>query len=230
MMNTQKIKHLELAAFDLSSALLAAKVGMDRIEFCADYILGGITPSIEDFMILRKSFSKAIYVMIRPRGGDFVYSQSEILEMEQSIAQFIKLGADGFVFGVLTTDNQVDIAINKQLVAQSNGLPVSFHRAFDRTANPFEAMELIIQCGFQNILSSGRQSCVLDGKNLLVDLQKQADNRITFIAGGGVRSGNLKTIMSEFYTSFYHSSGIVDSSKKANESELIQLMKIIKEC
>jgi copper homeostasis protein len=228
--NNEKNKNLEIAAFNLTSALLAAKIGVDRIEFCADYGLGGITPEIEDFRMLRKAFSKPIYVMIRPRWGDFVYSKSEIVEMAKSISEFGKLGADGFVFGALTADNQIDIETNSRLILQTNAIPVSFHRAFDRTVNPFEALESVIQCGFQNILSSGRQQCVLQGASLLGELQEQAANRISFIAGGGVRSDNLNSILSAFQTSFYHSSGIIDFSHLANENELIQLMKILKEC
>jgi copper homeostasis protein len=116
------MKKLEIACFNLDSAKIAAQAGADRIEFCADYSLGGITPSKSDFSELRSFYSGSIYVMIRPRGGDFVYTDTELSHMQEDINAFGKLGADGFVFGALTNTNQIDAAANSELIAASTGL------------------------------------------------------------------------------------------------------------
>lgn len=223
-------KNIEIAAFNLQSALLAAKHKVNRIEFCADYSLGGITPDIDDFIALKKIYNNPIFIMIRPRGGDFIYNSKELEKMENSIKEFINLGADGFVFGVLNTDNEVDIENNKRLISLTNGLPTTFHRAFDRAINLVKALEDIIDCGFDNILSSGRENCVLDGVELLNQLKIRANNRIKFVAGGGVRSSNLKAISQSFDTDFYHSSAILNASGIADENEIIALMNNLKSC
>lgn len=223
-------KNIEIAAFNLESALVAAEALVDRIEFCANYEAGGVTPSVQDFQLLRVAFPNPIFVMIRPRGGDFVYSKAELLQMENSIIEFGKLGANGFVFGVLNDDNEIDIEPNNYLLDKCNGLPVTFHRAFDRVKDSASALETIIECGFNNILSSGGEKCVLDGVLKLVQLQKQANGRINFIAGGGVRGENLSSLIGLFETDFYHSSAIIDTSDLANANELRSLIKIVKSC
>ncbi len=221
-------KNIEIAAFNLESALVAAQVGVDRIEFCADYHSGGITPSTDDFRVLRKTYLNPIYIMIRPRGGDFIYTPAEIEIMGKSILEFRNLGADGYVFGVLDADYQVDVNKNKYLVGLCNSLPVTFHRAFDRAKNPSFALQTIIDCGFKNILSSGGEKCVSDGVSLLTNLQIQAKDKISFIAGGGVRSDNLEALIHAFKTDFYHSSAIVDASYLPDIDELLSLVKIVK--
>lgn len=221
-------RSLEIAAFNLTSALISAGQGVDRIEFCADFNSGGITPNESDFIELKRHFVKLVYVMIRPRGGNFVYSSTEINQMKKSIQKFVKLGADGFVFGVLSSDNKVDIKANKELILLTEGLPVTFHKAFDRVIDPYMALEEIIDLGFRNILSSGREKLVLQGIDLLNQLKKKSKGRINFIAGGGVRASNISAIIKGFETDFYHSSAVIDNGDIANSDEIINLLNIIK--
>jgi copper homeostasis protein len=166
------MKKLEIACFNLDSAKIAAQAGADRIEFCADYSLGGITPSKSDFSELRGFYSGPIYVMIRPRGGDFVYTVIELSHMQEDINAFCKLGADGFVFGALTNTNQIDVAANSALMHETVGLPFTFHRAFDSCINQQEALSRLETLGFKNILSSGGMKTALEGIENLRSAQK----------------------------------------------------------
>jgi copper homeostasis protein len=221
------MKKLEIACFNLDSAKIAAQARADRIEFCADYSLGGITPSKSDFSELRGFYSGPIYVMIRPRGGDFVYTVIELSHMQEDINAFGKLGADGFVFGALTTDGQVDFATNAQLLATTAGLPCTFHRAFDGCINQQEALIQLESLGFNSILSSGGMKTALEGIENLRSAQK--NTTLNIIAGGGIRSSNLATLVLQFDTEFYHSSGII-SGDIADATEITALKKALALC
>jgi copper homeostasis protein len=221
------IKKLEVACFNLRSAFTAMAAGADRIEFCADYSVGGLSPSINELKILKTMGNTPVYVMIRPRAGDFVYSEEEIQRMLKSINAFKLHGADGFVFGALTAENTIDIPANQQLVHAASPLPCTFHRAFDRCRDPFAALEDIIGLGIQNILSSGGQNTALQGAGLLNKLKAAADKKVSFVAGGGVRSGNITPLTNAFDTEFYHSSGITDTTEFADQEELKRLRKAL---
>ena len=221
------MKKLEIACFNLSSAKIAAHAGADRIEFCADYTLGGITPSQTDFSDLRCLYSRPIYVMIRPRGGDFVYTDTELSQMQEDINAFSKLGADGFVFGTLTVDGQVDLAANGQLLAATSGLPCTFHRAFDSCKNQQEALSRLKTIGFSSILSSGGMKTALDGIENLRSAQK--NTTLNIIAGGGIRSSTIVALARQFETEFYHSSGII-SGDIADATEITALKKALALC
>ncbi len=221
------MKKLEIACFNLDSAKIAAQAGADRIEFCADYSLGGITPSKTDFSELRGFYSGPIYVMIRPRGGDFVYTVIELSHMQEDINAFGKLGADGFVFGALTTDGQVDFATNAQLLATTAGLPCTFHRAFDLCKKIPEALSQVEKLGFNSILSSGGMKTALEGIENLRSAQK--NTTLNIIAGGGIRSSNVLALAKHFDTEFYHSSGII-SGDIAEETEITALKKALALC
>jgi copper homeostasis protein len=221
------MKKLEIACFNLSSAKIAAHAGADRIEFCADYSLGGITPSKQDFISLRAYFTGPIYAMIRPRGGNFVYTDIELSQMQEDINAFSKLGADGFVFGTLTVDGQVDLAANGQLIAATSRLPCTFHRAFDNCINQKEAFSRLESLGFKNILSSGGMKTALDGIENLRSAQK--NTTLNIIAGGGIRSSTIVALAKQFDTEFYHSSGII-SGDIADATEIIALKKALALC
>lgn len=222
------MKKLEVACFSLQSAYTAMAAGAHRIEFCFDYKSGGITPALIDFKLLKARENTPIYVMIRPRGGDFVYSHNETEEMRASIEVFASAGADGFVFGALTENSRVDMKSCHDLLKSAAPLPVTFHRAFDRCPDPFEALNDIISLGFKNILSSGKQNTVLEGAPMLNELKMFANGKISFVAGGGVRSSNIKTLMQAFDTEFYHSSCIIGSETNANEDEIKKIINILK--
>jgi copper homeostasis protein len=221
------MKKLEIACFNLPSAKIAAHAGADRIEFCANYTLGGITPNEADFNELRALYSGPIYVMIRPRGGNFVYTDTELMQMQEDINAFSKLGADGFVFGALTTNGQVDLAANEQLIAATSGLPCTFHRAFDSCINQQEASSRLESLGFNNILSSGGMKTALDGIENLRSAQK--NTTLNIIAGGGIRSSTIVALARQFETEFYHSSGII-SGDIADATEITALKKALALC
>jgi len=213
---------LEIACFDLSSALTAVKANVDRIEFCENYHSGGITPNIEDFKSLRKQTKIPIYVMIRPRDRNFVYNTSELNVMMTSIEEFKQLGADGFVFGCLTSNNELDVDANKKLLQVSDGLPCTFHRAFDKTPNLIASLEKIIDLGFKAVLSSGGKSQAMEGIEMLEQMQRVANNKIEIVCGGGVRSSNMNELKQLLQPSYFHSSGIIEGDFASYE-EIIKL-------
>ena len=221
-------KQLEVACFDLESALNAANLGVDRIEFCDDYSLGGLTPNYKDFSELKSQTDIPIYVMIRPRGGDFYYNNEEISIMEQSIKKFKEIGADGFVFGLLNADIQIDKVNLQKLISLTDSLPITFHRAFDRCMNPFQAIDVLKELGVNNILSSGGGKNIIDGMKNLNEWKNYAGESISWVGGGGVRSKNMENIIKGFDTYFYHTAAIIDDSIKLSVEEVKQILLILR--
>lgn len=201
---------LEIACFDKESAIIAAKAGADRIEFCAGFEVGGTTPSLHNYMELKKEITIPIFVMIRTRGGDFCYNNEEFQLMKNQLLEFKKEGADGFVFGILDENSEVNLAHNKELVALAEGLPCTFHRAFDRVNHYQKSLKEVISCGFKTILTSGTKSNVTEGKEILKSLVELANNRIDILCGGGLRSSNISEIKNYTKAKNFHSSGIVN--------------------
>lgn len=217
---------LEIACFNEDSALLAAQQNIDRIELCEDYSQGGLTPKIETLQKIKSQSQTPVFVMIRPRGGDFTYSNSEFQQMKSEISHFLKAGTDGFVFGILTENQKIDIEKNKELVQLANGLPCTFHRAFDRVENWEEALEDVIVCGFSTILTSGGEKSAMEGIETLKTLQNQAQNRITILVGGGVRSTNVKELSQHF--DYLHSACILNNSENVDVEEILKIKAEIK--
>jgi copper homeostasis protein len=156
---------------------------------------GGTSPSAGLIKLARQSLSIKLYVMIRPRGGDFCYSDTEFDVMKEDIQTAKELGADGVVFGILNTDGSVDINRTKELVDLAKPLKVTFHRAFDVSAEPFEAMEAIIEAGCERILTSGQKNTAIEGRDLLKTLAEKAGNRIEIMAGAGVSAANAAQLL-----------------------------------
>lgn len=219
------MRKIEIACFNLESVLITQKVGADRVELCADMSVGGTTPTIEMIQQARKNLSIDLYVMIRPRGGNFVYSHSELEQMKSEIETIKKLGVNGFVFGILKDDKTIDIEQNKDLVELAKPFPCTFHRAFDAVSNYEKALEDVISCGFSTILTSGTFPNVIEGKEVLKQLVIQANNRIEIMPGGGLRSTNISELNEIGKANWYHSSAITDGSEIANPEEIIQLKK-----
>lgn len=211
---------LEIACFNLESTLIAQENGADRVELCDGIEVGGTTPDYEMVRQTREDLSIDLYVMIRPRGGNFVYSNDEFKQMQSDILALKELKVNGFVFGILNEDDSVNLGQNKSLVELAQPLPCTFHRAFDEVQNPFEALEQIIDCGFKTILTSGQKPNVTEGVNRLAELVTKADNRITIMPGGGLRSTNIEIIQQNTKADFYHSSAITDGSETANPNEI----------
>lgn len=221
------MKKLEIACFNLESALVASKSEADRIELCADASTGGITPSFEDIKTLRKETDKEIMVMIRPRGGDFDYSHEEFEQMKSEIIMIKNFRIDGFVFGILNDDNEIDFDRNQELIELAKPFPCTFHRAFDRTSDAIDSLEMVIKLGFKTILTSGLDSNVNYGKRELETLVKTAKDRITIMPGGGLRSTNIEEIDSFTNATYFHSSAMIDDSGIANLEEINRLKSLI---
>jgi copper homeostasis protein len=214
---------LEIACFTMSSALIAQKNGADRVEFCDGILVGGITPDSGAAELLVSSFTIDLFVMIRPRGGNFVYTESEYNQMKSDIITFKKIGVNGFVFGILNEDNTINIHQNKELVDLAHPLPCTFHRAFDEVTQPIQALEDVIQCGFITVLTSGQAPNVIDGVNQLARLVEAADKRIIIMPGGGLRAENIEFIQQKTQATFFHSSAIIDEGELPNPTEIVAL-------
>ena len=181
---------VEVCAFSVESCLNAQRAGATRIELCGGLYEGGTTPSYGLIKRAREVTTLQLYVMIRPRGGDFCYDDEEFLVMKQDIELAKELGADGVVFGLLLPTGEVDEIRTAELVALAKPLQVTFHRAFDVAKEPFEALEAVIRTGAVRILTSGQENSALDGAELLTQLAKKAAGRIDLMAGSGVNVMN----------------------------------------
>lgn len=188
----------EVCANSVESCLAAQAGGADRVELCAGIPEGGTTPSYGDIATARELLTHTrLHVIIRPRGGDFLYTPLEQRIMLKDIENARRLGADGVVFGCLTPEGDIDITLMKQLLEAAQGMSVTFHRAFDVCRQPKQALETLIQLGFHRILTSGAQPTAEQGIPLLKELQAQASGRIILLAGCGVNENNIARIASE---------------------------------
>ncbi|KAI1290236.1 Copper homeostasis protein cutC -like protein [Halotydeus destructor] len=202
---------LEVCVDSIESARAAITGSADRLEVCSSLALGGLTPSCGLLMSIRSISSETpLYAMIRPRAGDFCYTEREITQMKFEI-EMIKRNnlADGFVFGVLLYEGTVDVENCKTLLELCNPLPTTFHRAFDVCRCPLVALEEIIQLGFTRILSSGQTENALLGRKLLRDLVKLAKDRIIIMPGCGINVRNLDMILDVINPKEFHSSASV---------------------
>jgi copper homeostasis protein len=197
---------LEVIAFNIESCLIIQQSGANRIELCDNPAEGGTTPSYGFIKKAREKVTIDLFPIIRPRGGDFLYSEEEYAIMQQDIIMCKELGCDGVVLGMLNKDGSVDTERTKHLVALAYPLDVTFHRAFDRVNNAEQALEEVIRCGCTRILTSGLHPTVNEGKTVLKKLVEQADNRIIIMPGSGLRASNVQKIAAftgavEFHTS-----------------------------
>ncbi len=185
---------IEVCANSAYSGIQAQKGGARRIELCAGIPEGGTTPSYGEIVMAREKLSIQLHVIIRPRSGDFLYSPMEIDIMERDIEMCKQLGVDGVVFGCLTADGKIDLELCRRLVNVAGNMSLTFHRAFDVCANPFDALEQIIELGFNHILTSGQEMSALQGAPLIAELIKQASGRIIIMPGCGVNEQNIAQI------------------------------------
>jgi copper homeostasis protein len=186
---------VEVAVETLDAALAAERAGANRIELCANLNEGGITPSAALVAAVVAQTRLPVFVMIRPREGDFVYSSDEIAAMTRDVALAASKGASGIVTGALTSDRRVSLEQMRRLTKAAAGLPVSFHRAFDVVANTDEALDQVIELGASRILTSGGAATALGGADSIAALVRHARGRISVMAGGNVREGNVRELI-----------------------------------
>ncbi len=185
----------EVCANGVESCLAAQEGGADRVELCAAIPEGGTTPSYGEIKVARRVLTTTrLHVIVRPRGGDFLYSDLEVERMAADIAVCRELGVDGVVFGCLNADGTIDMDRNRYLLEQARGMSVTLHRAFDRALHPEQALEDVIALGFDRILTSGQQPKAVQGIDLLARLHRQAAGRIILMAGSGVTEKNIREI------------------------------------
>lgn len=181
---------VEVCAFSVESGLNAQQAGAFRVELCGGLYEGGTTPSYGLIERARAVLSIKLFVMIRPRGGDFCYYEEEFAVMKADIKAAKTLGADGVVFGILLPNGEVDVERTAELVALAQPMGVTFHRAFDVALDPFEALEAVIKTGAERILTSGQQNTALLGSDLIQQLTQKAAGRIEIMVGSGVNADN----------------------------------------
>lgn len=187
---------LEICCYNIESALIAQNAGADRVELCTGPAEGGTTPGPGTVRIARRLLSIDLYVIIRPRGGDFFYSENEFATMLHDIDFAKKERADGVVLGLLNPDGTVDVERTTTLVKAAFPMQVTFHRAFDMTNDPFRAMEDVISTGAARILTSGQKLNAVEGAGLIAGLVKKSGDRISIMAGSGINDANVLKLIS----------------------------------
>ncbi len=186
---------LEICIDSVESALAAQAGGADRVELCSALFEGGLTPSAGLLETVRERVRIGVAAMIRPRGGDFCYSDDEFAVMKRDLATAKRLGADLIVLGLLNPDGTVDHERTRELIALARPLPVTYHRAFDMARDPFEALDTLLDLGVERLLTSGQERTAVEGLDLISELVRRAGDRIIVMPGGGVTERNLRKIL-----------------------------------
>ena len=220
---------LEICAGSLVSALIAQTGGAHRIELCENLNLGGTTPSFGALSLVRQMVKIPVNVLIRPRGGNFMYSEFEISVMKMDIECCKMLGFDGVVFGTLNEDHTVNTEQCKQLLELAHPLSTTFHRAFDETPDPFKTLETLKELGFTRVLTSGAQPTAMEGKETLAKLVKMAGKEIIVMPGGGIRPENIKELSEYTLAREYHSAAMdYNSQQTCTDLQMVtDLLKIL---
>lgn len=197
---------LEICVDTADAALLAQQSGADRIELCSSLLLGGLSPSPALISFCMQKIALPVRIMIRPRSGDFFYSEAEFNLMKKEIEMLKQYRPDGFVFGLLNADGKIDSKRTKELVEIANPVNVTFHRAFDVCRNPFDALEKIIECGCSTLLTSGQKNKATNGAVLIKKLVEQSNGRIEILIGSGVTDKNILALKNQTGARAFHMS------------------------
>ena len=200
---------LEVCAFHIDSCMIAERAGAARVELCDNPIEGGTTPSYGTIKMAREQISILLYPILRPRSGNYFYNDHEFTILKEDIDMCKQLGCDGISVGVQKRDATIDTERLKRIVEWAGPMGVTCNRVFDCAPDPFEALEDIINCGCERILTSGQKSAAPDAAELLAKLVKQAGDRIIIMPGAGVKSSNIKTLKAISGASEFHSSARV---------------------
>ncbi len=195
---------VEVCVDSVASAIVAERGGASRVELCGSLIEGGITPSAGLIEMTRAAVSVDLHVMIRPRGGDFCYDTDEFETMRRDILLAQRLGANGVVFGILDVNGHVDVARTRELVDAARPLNVTFHRAFDMTADLFRALDDVCAAGADRVLTSGGESTSLQAQETIAQLVRKAQDRITIMPGGGIKPENARSLVEHTGVSEIH--------------------------
>ena len=216
----------ELAVFHPDSVVIAQACKVSRIELCDNYAVGGLTPSIDNFIAARKIFEGPIMVMIRPQAGSFFYDEIVFNKMLQEIKTFDGLGADGFVLGCLNSDYSVNASQLERLIQAANKKHVTFHRAIDEVYDYEQGLQDLIKCGVKSVLTTGKMKSALEGKGVINQMINKNENQLNFIAGGGVRSNNVEELLHDSLISEINSAAISNNPDFiADKDEVMEIMK-----
>lgn len=186
---------VEICVDSAGAALGAQEGGADRVELCDNLFEGGTTPSAGCIKVARATLRIGLHILVRPRGGDFLYTDTETEVMLEDIRAARELGAEGVVIGCLTADGRIDTGKTLALVEAARPMSVTFHRAFDMCRDPFEALEELVRLGVDRLLTSGQEASCVEGLELLTDLQRKAAGRIIIMPGGGITPRNVRKIV-----------------------------------
>ena len=206
---------LEICVDSIDSAIYAQEAGADRVELCDNLSEGGTTPSFGTILNVRKRLNIGLNVIIRPRGGDFLYNDTEFEIMKKDTEICRELGADAVVAGILRRDGSVDVERTSELVAIAKPMTVTFHRAFDMCSDPVKGLEDIIKAGASRLLTSGQKNSVEEGLEIIARLVKQAGRRIIVMPGGGINLSNIEKIIIQSKAHEFHLTG-----RKSTNSEM----------
>ncbi|MBP2703773.1 copper homeostasis protein CutC [Microbispora sp. RL4-1S] len=206
----------EICIDSTAGALAAEQAGAHRVELCAALFEGGLTPTLGTVEATLEAVSSIrVHVIIRPRGGDFVFDRHEIAAMERDVAAVREAGAHGVVIGALTSGGEVDEEVAKRLIGAAEGLPVTFHRAFDMAADPFGALETLAGLGVDRVLTSGQDSTALEGAPLIASLVERAGDRLVIMPGGGITPRNVARVVEATGAKEIHFAALVDEPSPA---------------
>jgi copper homeostasis protein len=213
---------LEISVETLEAALAAERGGADRIELCGDLSLGGVTPGTDLVRTVRALVGIPVFAMIRPRAGDFVYSITEFAAMKRSAVGAKESAMDGLVLGLLTKDHRVDVGRTRELVELAKPLPVTYHRAFDESADLHQALEDVIQSGAKRILTSGGSKSALAGRAVLAKLIEAAGERIVIVPGAGISGANIVEVARQTRAREFHSGLSAALPYGSNENKVFE--------
>lgn len=205
---------LEICAANIQSAINAQAAGAHRIELCSELAVGGLTPSFGLIQEVLKKVSIPVFVLIRPRNGNFTYSKDEFEVMKADLLQCKQMGCAGIVSGILNEDNSIDISRTKELVELSKPLPFTFHRAFDWVSNPTEALDSLIEIGVHRVLTSGQSATAEEGIKLLTQLHQQANKRILILPGSGINQSNVRLFKDSGFSEIHASASVLDQENE----------------
>ena len=217
-------RKLEICCYTAESAILAEAAGAHRIELCDNYAEGGTTPSFATIQKVIENLEAPVNVIVRPRGGDFLYSKLEYEIIKEDIRKIKTLGANGVVVGLLTADGEIDLGRTEAIMELVGNMEVTFHRAFDMCKDQYKALDQLIELGVTRILTSGRMNSALEGADLIGKLVQKAQNNIIIMPGGGVNEKNISELIHTTNALEYHSSAkTLVQGKMDFQNELVSM-------